>query len=109
MKYKNIRHLILAGLACLLCSCGPKDIGEGTSAEYYSSAAREPSTSTADHARYPADGNRVQQRLFLLNQPAVQIQLQDRQRNFMNKRMGITPEAVDPATTPKQPSPFREF
>lgn len=109
MKTHSYLLYIIILATCLLGACGPKDIGQGSSSDYYNDSAREPSSSTAEHSRYPVDGNRVQQRLFLLNQPAVQTQLQDRQRNFMNRRMGIAPGTDSETQVPKQASPFREF
>lgn len=104
-------HILLIALlsAGLLTACGPKDIGEGSSSDYYNASSREPSTTTADHARYPTDGSRTQQRLYLFNQPAVQDQINERNRNFMNRRLGINSNTPDPMKTPKQASPFREF
>lgn len=106
--YHHLLYTVLL-LTCLLSACGPKDIGEGSSGEYYNDSAREPSSSTAEHSRYPVDGNNVQKRLFLLNQPAVQGQIQDRQRNFMNRRLGVAPGTPSELKVPKQASPFREF
>lgn len=107
--YHHLVYTVALLATCLVGGCGPKDIGEGSSAEYYNDSAREPSSTTAEHSRYPVDGNTVQKKLFLLNQPTVQGQIQDRQRNFMNRRMGIAPGGASETQVPKQASPFREF
>lgn len=106
----SIRPLSLLVLVLLLGACGPTDIGTGSSDVYYNDSAREPSSSVAEHARYPSGGNRTQQRLYMLNQPGVQVELQARQRNFFNKQAGISPvDEQKKMETPKQRSPFREF
>ncbi|MEG2172684.1 MAG: chemotaxis protein [Desulfovibrionaceae bacterium] len=106
MKYPPHIWYIVA-LVCMLGACGPRDVGEGTSSEHYNPEAREPSSSTADNARYPMDGKRVNQRLYLLNQPAEQGRMQDRQRQHMDRRMGIT-RGPDDSAVPRQRNPFRE-
>lgn len=106
--YNHLVYIVILA-TCFLGACGPKDIGTGSSDDYYNDSAREPSSTTAEHSRYPVDGNNVQKRLFLLNQPAVQGQMQDRQRNFMNRRLGIAPGTASETQIPKQASPFREF
>lgn len=106
----SIRTLSLIFCILLLAACGPKDIGTGTSEAYYNDLAREPSSSVAEHARYPSGGNLTQQRLYMLNQPGVQVQLQSRQRNFFNRQAGISPmDEQKKMETPKQRSPFRDF
>lgn len=103
-------QLIIVFCIFMLTACGPKDIATGSSDTYYNDSAREPSTSVADHARYPSGGNLTQQRLYLLNQPGVQMDLQAKQRNFFNRQAGINPlEEEKKMQTPKQRSPFRDF
>lgn len=103
-----MKNLLYAGIICCLAltlaACGPKDISEGTTiADYGTNPASEPEA----HLRYPVDGNRLQQRLFLLNQPQVMESMQQRQRDYFHRRAGVKPSFGEPLV-PKQPSPFRQ-
>ena len=94
---------------CLLGGCGPKDIGEGASEEF---AGTNPAREPEDSLRYPIDnskyGNRLQQRLYLMNQPDRMIFDQQRRMERFQRWQGVAPGAPDPAATPRQRSPFRD-
>lgn len=112
---KNTLHTLrIIGVVLLLttlAACGPKEVGEGMSSDYYNASSREPSTSVAEHSRYPTDGTApVQRRLFLMNQPVEQQRVIQRHRDYMNHRLGINPDQPQPMDEqPKQRSPFRDF
>ena len=106
------RHYFL--LACLLCAslalaaCGPKNVGEDVlkADDGYTHAGREPET----QLRYPISGNRIEQRLYYMNQPHVMVETMQRQKDYFNRRAGITPKDAPNDynnLTPKQQSPFR--
>lgn len=99
-----MRYLYIIGL-CLCCTaCGPKDVGEGTaSTDYGTNPAVEPEA----QLRYPISGSPTQQRLYLFNQPQTFTTFQQRQRNFMQRHNGNTPNDYT-NLTPQQVSPFRQ-
>lgn len=92
----------------LLCGCGPKEIGEGTS-DYVSETPRD--ASTAENMRYPMIGaNRTQQMLYYYNKPDVMQNYQDWRLGQFRRMMGIKPSPEDPEyrAVPRQRSPFRQ-
>lgn len=95
-------YLIVIIFCFGLAACGPKEIGEGMV------EADRGGHDPADPAqlRYPMDGNRIQQRLYMLNQPNVMMQMRARRENFM-RRTGAAPNDYT-NLQPKQPSPFRQ-
>lgn len=98
-------YLLVVAFCLALTACGPKYIGESTVGADDAgglSAAQDPAQS-----RYPMDGNRVQQRLYLLNQPGVMERMQRARREFFLRRAGIAPNDYN-NLQPKQPSPFRQ-
>lgn len=105
-------QLLLLTLLLSLAACGPKNVGEDTlkADEGYTNPANEPEA----QLRYPISGNRIEQRLFYMNQPHVMIERQQRQRDYFDRRMGepSTPGRSAPNDynnlTPRQASPFRQ-
>lgn len=97
-------HLALCAALLLLCACGPKNIGEDRMPEPDDHVAM----GNAQELRYPTDGNRVQQRLYLFNHPTAAIQRMELQRAQMLRRMD--PDAPNDYTNlqPRQASPFRQ-
>lgn len=95
--------VILAALA----SCGPREIGEGSSPE----AALTPEATGADLLRLPMTGmDNNQKMLYWQNRPDVMASLQKFRMEQYRRRMGFAPAPEDPAYRefPKQRSPFRQ-
>lgn len=91
----------------LLCACGPKEIGEGTSHE----AALTPEATGADMLRLPMTGmNNNQKMLYWYNHPDIMAGMQRFRMERMRRAMGLAPEPESPEyrAIPKQRSPFRQ-
>ena len=97
-----MKKFLFAALCLALAACGPKDVGEGASSALPVSS---PAQDLLSQARYPMDGNRIQQRLYVLNQPQVIETMQQRQKDLL--RRGAAPSGYE-NLTPKQASPFRQ-
>lgn len=98
---------ILIVLAILLAACGPREIGEGSTAE----ASNPPGATGADMLRLPMSGaNNTQKLLYWVNHPDVVQNIQNWRREKFYKSLGIAPNPEDPAyrEVPKQKSPFRQ-
>lgn len=109
-RFKLCTLLCSLALAGLLAGCGPKDVGEGTSA-----ASETPplGVNAEDQMRYPITGtNRTQQLLYLQNRPDIMANTQQWRLRQFNAIHGldkdVSPE--DPAyrAVPKQRSPFKQ-
>lgn len=95
-------------LAATLTGCGPKTVGEDTlkADDGYTNAANEPEA----QARYPISGSRTEQRLYYLNQPQLMVERQQKQREYFNRRLGLTEQktqGTDNSLFPSRYSPFR--
>ena len=100
--------LALALLFGVLASCGPKEIGTGSSQESTSVSAGAPA---AELMRYPMTGANARERmLYLHNRPDIMQQVQDWRLQSYQRMMGAQPSPEDPAyrAVPKQRSPFRQ-
>lgn len=100
------KKLIWLGLL-ILCGCGPKEIGEGSS--YRTETPRD--AAVAEDMRFPITGiNNTQQNLYYYTRPDIVENYQDWKLQQYRKMMGGTPSPEDPAyrETPKQRSPFRQ-
>lgn len=106
MKYLYLLYII-ASLA-LLSACAPKEVAQDTTSEIYYGYTPENNSDMTAHARYPISGNRIQQRLYLLNQPEVQMQIQNSYRSYFERQMGEPLKRTDP-NTPKFKSPFVDY
>ncbi|MBQ9452935.1 MAG: chemotaxis protein [Desulfovibrio sp.] len=99
--------LFLLLLSCV-GGCGPKDIGEGTSAD----TAQPQGVSVEDRLRYPVFGaNNTQRMLYWQNRPDVMANVQQWQRMQLLRNDGHTPVSPeDPRyrAIPKERSPFRQ-
>ena len=101
--------LLLAALSGL-SGCGPKDVGEGSSARYES---QPQGVSVEDQLRYPIYGSSNTQRmLYQQNRPDVMANTQQWRMNQFRRANGLD-NAVDPEdpqyrAVPKQRSPFRQ-
>lgn len=90
--------------------CGPKDIGEGSSASYDS---QPQGVSVEDQLRYPIYGsNNTQRMLYMQNRPDVMANVQQWRINQFRRANGFD-NATDPEdpqyrAVPKQRSPFRQ-
>lgn len=102
-EVRRMKLFYRAGICLmLLCigACGPKEVGHGAATSDYSYGP-----DPGQELRYPMDGNRIQQRLYMLNQP----QTMDAQQRIVRDSLARTSPQEDPAhTKPKQVSPFRE-
>lgn len=90
--------------------CGPKDIGEGSSARYDS---QPQGVSVEDQLRYPIYGsNNTQRMLYMQNRPDVMANVQQWRINQFRRANGFdnTTDPEDPQyrAVPKQRSPFRQ-
>lgn len=100
---------LFAVLCIALCvwSCGPREIGQGTSSESHV----VPDATAADMLRFPITGmNHIQQKLYWQNRPEVMAVLQKNQVDWFRQRFGhpIDPESPDYRAIPRQRSPFRQ-
>lgn len=103
MRITSTFCMLLLTALCL-SGCGPREVTEGISDDYSYNPGREPE----DALRYPIDNNRLQQRLYLMNQPDRMVYNQQRQRELFLRYRGFRPDTSDPMEIPKQRSPFRE-
>ena len=93
-----------------LAGCGPKDIGEGSSA---ANDSHPQGVSVEDQLRYPIYGSSNTQRmLYLQNRPDIMDNVQ-RMRMMQFRRANGLDQTTDPEdpqyrAVPKQPSPFRQ-
>lgn len=95
-------------LACLLlASCGPREIGEGSS----DIPANPPDVAGVDTLRVPMTGmSNTEKMLYWQNQPAVMENTQRWRAEQFRRYMGLnpSPESPDYRLIPKQKSPFRQ-
>ena len=103
MRTFSMLCLFLLAALCL-GGCGPREVGEGFADDYSYNPGREPE----DALRYPIDNHRLQQRLYMLNQPDRMVNTQQRQREMFLRYRGFKPDTPDPMEVPRQRSPFRE-
>lgn len=109
-KSSSSHIIFIAGLvlSVILGGCGPKEVGQN-----YSSADYEPhERNVMSDARYPMDktkrdGDLTQQRLYIVNQPAYMIQLDEQQKMYFQNRSGGKDLETE-RNRPKQTSPFKE-
>jgi len=106
MKYLFLLSAIIT--LSFLSACGPKEIGQGSSSDVYYGYIPENNSDMVQHARYPIGGNRIQERLHMLNQPEVQMQIQKSFRSYMNSKMGESLRTPNP-NQPQYHSPFKEY
>lgn len=96
-----------AFLYLALCACGPREIGQGMSADY-----DDPVDATAaDAMRQPITGiSNTQRMLYYCNRPDVMENVQNWKLYQYRRAMGLNPSPEDPAyrAVPKQRSPFRQ-
>lgn len=86
-----------------LPACGPKEVGQGTADAV--GTEHGPGPDPVVELRYPVGNNRIQQRLYVLNQPQTMDFQQERVRQSLMRTQG----QEDPENKkPKQVSPFRE-
>lgn len=113
MRKKTATTCLLALLITAtggLAGCGPKDVGEDSSARYES---QPQGVSVADQLRYPMYGSSNTQRmLYLQNRPDVMANTQQWRINQFRRANGMD-SATDPEdpqyrAVPKQSSPFRQ-
>ena len=112
MNRKTATRLLALLLAALsgLSGCGPKDVGEGSSARY---EAQPQGVSVEDQLRYPMYGSgNTQRMLYLQNRPDVMQNVQQWRMNQFRRANGLD-NAADPEdpqyrAVPKQRSPFRQ-
>lgn len=103
----STRILTVIGVLSLtaLVSCGPKDIGQGSSGddEYADSGAPDP----REEMRYPFNAaSRPQERvLYNINRPSVMEHIQNYNHSMVAPR---GEEENSRLTTPRQSSPFRQ-
>lgn len=98
---------VLFFVCALLCACGPKEIGEGSS---YQPQTRQ-DAATAENMRYPLTGSsRTQQMLYYQSRPDVVQNYQIWKLHQFRRAMGVTQDPQDPAyrEKPRQRSPFRQ-
>lgn len=104
MNTPHPHRLALCATLLLLCACGPRNIGEGSTPEPDDHVAMD----SAQELRYPVDGSRTQQRLYLFNHPGAAIQRVELQRAQMLHRMGLDAPNDYTNLQPRQASPFRQ-
>lgn len=101
------RSLFFLFFCPLLCSCGPREIGQGSSADY-----DEPRGAAAvDQMRMPFTGaSRTERMLYYYNQPENMEKISAWRSERALRSMGLAPDPADPAyrAIPKQRSPFRQ-
>lgn len=99
--------ILLAMPLLLLCACGPREIGQGSSEP----PSGEGNYSVAEQMRQPMTGfNNTQRMLYHYNRPDVMEKVRNWRIDQFQRQMGIAPSPDDPAyrAVPKQKSPFRE-
>lgn len=98
---KRLCHILCLCLTLVfLGACGPKEVGHGT-ATPEPTIGRDP----AVELRYPMDGNRIQQRLYTLNQPHIM----EMQKQAIRQSLAPKPDQDDVEKKPfKHFGPFRE-
>ena len=101
---------LLLAAAGGMAGCGPKDVGEGSSARYES---QPQGVSVEDQLRYPVYGsNNTQRMLYLQNRPDVMANVQQWRMMQFRRVNGLEPvtDPEDPQyrAVPKQRSPFRQ-
>lgn len=103
----SIRILTVIGVLSLtaLVSCGPKDIGQGSSGDdaYAEAGAPDP----REEMRYPFNAaSRPQERvLYNINRPSVMEHIQNYNHSLLVPRGEVEKSRL---TTPQQRSPFRQ-
>lgn len=103
MKYLFLLSIVVT--LSFLSACGPKEVGHGSSSVVYYGYIPENNSDMVEHARYPISGNRIQERLHMLNQPEVQRLMQNSYRSYINSKMGESLKTPDATYR----SPFVEY